>query len=174
MQQNAWILSAQSNELIIIDICATPTHHNQYRKQFIIPKYSLMSLCSLLPPKGGRELPIFFLSLSISFVCSRTVYKWIHRECILCCLAFLAQHNLSKSVFEIYTCCCICRQFLFIFQECSIVRMHHILFIHSHSHNPGGSIKMVSSLEGLEKRFLQWEFLKKHPQSLFTLVLGYI
>ena len=77
--------------------------------QFITPKYSLMSLCSLLPPKGGRELPIFFLSLSISFVCSRTVYKWIHRECILCCLAFLAQHNLRKSVFEIYTCCCICR-----------------------------------------------------------------
>ena len=33
--------------------------------QFITPKYSLMSLCSLLPPKGGRELPIFFLSLSI-------------------------------------------------------------------------------------------------------------
>lgn len=37
---------------VIVFTHANSTHHNQYRKQFIIPKCSLVSLCSQCPPSS--------------------------------------------------------------------------------------------------------------------------
>lgn len=93
--------------LIIVYTLAISIHQSQYRTHFIFSKrFPFVSLQSITP--SNKAALICFLLLCISFVCSRTSYKWIRAVYILSCLAFLAGHN----VFEIHSCCCVDLQFL--------------------------------------------------------------
>lgn len=85
----------------------------------LVPTSLVISFPITLHPKQPL---VWFLSLWIIFVSSRTSYKWNPAVCTLLCLFFFAQFN----VFEVHACI----SFSFLLM-CAIVWIYHSLFIHA-------------------------------------------